>query len=80
MFRRLWDARRRTGLSDQSKCAVGVPPHAAVVNVAFARLAKSLHLTGIKHHVLRHTGASVMVATATGTTDGKPDTDEGEKS
>jgi integrase len=30
--------------------------------VAFARLATSLKLPGVSHHVLRHTGASVMVA------------------
>jgi integrase len=40
----------------------GQPPHAAAVSVAFARLARSLNLTGISHHVLRHTGATVMVA------------------
>lgn len=40
----------------------GVPPTAAAVSVAFARLAASLNLTGVSHHVLRHTGATVMVA------------------
>ena len=40
----------------------GRPPTAAAVSVAFARLARRLNLPGISHHVLRHTGASVMVA------------------
>jgi integrase len=40
----------------------GTPPKAAAVSVAFCRLARSLGLTGISHHVLRHTGATVMVA------------------
>ena len=39
----------------------GTPPKAAAVSVAFCRLAGSLGLTGISHHVLRHTGATVMV-------------------
>jgi site-specific recombinase XerD len=40
----------------------GKPPTAASVSVAFARLAKRLDLPGVSHHVLRHMGASVMVA------------------
>ncbi len=40
----------------------GQPPTAASVSVAFARLATALHLQGVSHHVLRHTGATVMVA------------------
>ena len=38
----------------------GVPPTQAATSVAFARLAKKLN--GVSHHVLRHTGASAMVA------------------
>jgi hypothetical protein len=34
----------------------------AAVSVAFARLAATLGLKGVSHHVLRHTGATVMVA------------------
>jgi integrase len=50
-----------------SGCVFGVgktghPPTAAAVSVAFARLAASLNLKGVSHHVLRHTGATVMVA------------------
>jgi integrase len=40
----------------------GKPPTAASVSVAFARLARRLNLSGVSHHTLRHTGASVMVA------------------
>ncbi len=40
----------------------GGPPTAAAVSVAFARLAASLNLVGVSHHVLRHTGATVMVS------------------
>jgi site-specific recombinase XerD len=40
----------------------GQPPTGAAVSVAFARLAGSLNLEGISHYVLRHTGATVMVA------------------
>lgn len=40
----------------------GNPPEAAAVSVAFGRLARSLKLTGISHHTLRHTGATTMVA------------------
>jgi integrase len=39
----------------------GDPPTAAAVSVAFARLATALGLNGVSHHVLRHTGATVMV-------------------
>jgi integrase len=39
----------------------GQPPTAAAISVAFARLASVLGLKGISHHVLRHTGATVMV-------------------
>jgi integrase len=40
----------------------GRPPTAAAVSVAFARLARRVNLPGVSHHVLRHTGASVMVS------------------
>jgi integrase len=40
----------------------GRPPAAAAVSVAFARLASAIGLKGVSHHVLRHTGATVMVA------------------
>jgi integrase len=40
----------------------GRPPTAAAISVAFARLAAAIGLKGISHHVLRHTGATVMVA------------------
>ena len=39
----------------------GTPPTAGAVSVTFARLARALGLTGVSHHVLRHTGATVMV-------------------
>jgi site-specific recombinase XerD len=39
----------------------GTPPKAAAVSVAFSRLTRALGLTGVSHHVLRHTGATVMV-------------------
>src|SRR5262249_4546871 len=45
------------GLADD-----GRPLKAAAVSVAFCRLARALKLTGISHHTLRHTGATVMVA------------------
>jgi integrase len=34
---------------------------AAAMSVAFARMASALGLSGVSHHVLRHTGATVMV-------------------
>ena len=34
----------------------------AAVSVAFSRLTRALGLTGVSHHTLRHTGATVMVA------------------
>lgn len=40
----------------------GTPPHAAAISVAFSRLTTALGLTGVSHHTLRHTGATVMVA------------------
>jgi integrase len=40
----------------------GEPPKAPAISVAFCRLARALNLTGISHHTLRHTGATVMVA------------------
>jgi len=40
----------------------GKPPTAASISVAFVRLARRLHLPGVSHRTLRHTGASVMVA------------------
>jgi integrase len=40
----------------------GQAPQAAAVSVAIARLVRALGLTGISHHTLRHTGATVMVA------------------
>jgi integrase len=39
----------------------GKPPSAAATSVAFARMASVLGLSGVSHHVLRHTGATVMV-------------------
>ena len=39
----------------------GRPPTAAAISVAFARMASALGLVGVSHHVLRHTGATVMV-------------------
>jgi integrase len=39
----------------------GTPPIAASILVAFARLATALGLSGASHHVLRDTGATVMV-------------------
>ena len=40
----------------------GTPPNAAAISVAFSPLTKALGLTGVSHHTLRHTGATVMVA------------------
>jgi integrase len=40
----------------------GTPPTAAAVSVSFARLATALGMSGVSHHVLRHTGATVMVS------------------
>ena len=39
----------------------GVAPTAATVSVAFARWMKLLKLSGVSHHVCRHTGASNML-------------------
>jgi integrase len=39
----------------------GKPPNAAAISVAFSRLTTALGLTGVSHHTLRHTGATVMV-------------------
>jgi integrase len=39
----------------------GIPPTAAAISVAFARLATQLTIAGVSHHVLRHTAATVMV-------------------
>jgi integrase len=40
----------------------GKPPHQGAVSVAFGRLMRQIGLAGVTHHVLRHTGASAMVA------------------
>src|ERR1051325_10779725 len=40
----------------------GVPPTQALITVQFGRLMKRIGLNGVSHHVLRHTGASAMVA------------------
>jgi integrase len=40
----------------------GKPPNPAAISVAFSRLTAALGLTGVSHHTLRHTGATVMVA------------------
>ncbi len=40
----------------------GKPPTQAAVSVAFGRLTRKIGLPGVTHHVLRHTGASAMVA------------------
>jgi integrase len=40
----------------------GNPPTGAVISVAFGRLMRKIGLSGVSHHVLRHTGASAMVA------------------
>ena len=40
----------------------GEPPTQAAISVAFGRLMKKIGLPGVSHHVLRHTGASAMVA------------------
>jgi len=40
----------------------GKPPRQEAVSVAFGRLMRSIGLDGVTHHVLRHTGASAMVA------------------
>jgi hypothetical protein len=40
----------------------GRPPRQEAVSVAFGRLMRSIGLEGVTHHVLRHTGASAMVA------------------
>ena len=40
----------------------GQPPTQAAVTVAFGRLMRKIGLPAVSHHVLRHTGASAMVA------------------
>ena len=40
----------------------GTPPTQAAVTVAFGRLMRKIGLPAVSHHVLRHTGASAMVA------------------
>ena len=40
----------------------GKPPRQEAVSVAFGRLMRSIGLDDVTHHVLRHTGASAMVA------------------
>jgi hypothetical protein len=40
----------------------GSRPRQEAVRVAFGRLMRSIGLEGVTHHVLRHTGASAMVA------------------
>ena len=40
----------------------GKPPQQAAISVAFGRLMRDIGLEGVTHHVLRHTGASAMVA------------------
>jgi len=40
----------------------GKPPRQEAISVAFGRLMRSVGLDGVTHHVLRHTGASAMVA------------------
>lgn len=40
----------------------GKPPQQAAISVAFGRLMRDIGLQGVTHHVLRHTGASAMVA------------------
>ena len=40
----------------------GKPPTQAAVTVAFERLTRKIGLPAVTHHVLRHTGASAMVA------------------
>ena len=40
----------------------GKPPRQEAISVAFGRLMRSIGLDGVTHHVLRHTGASAMVA------------------
>jgi len=40
----------------------GKPPRQEAISVAFGRLMRSIGLDDVTHHVLRHTGASAMVA------------------
>ena len=40
----------------------GVPPRGEVASVQFCRLAHRLGFEDVSHHTLRHTGASVMLA------------------
>jgi integrase len=40
----------------------GKPPRQEAISVAFGRLMRAIGLEGVTHHVLRHTGASAMVA------------------
>ncbi len=40
----------------------GEPPTQATVSVAYGRLMRRIGLSDVSHHVLRHTGASAMVA------------------
>ena len=40
----------------------GKPPRQEAISVSFGRLMRSIGLDGVTHHVLRHTGASAMVA------------------
>jgi integrase len=40
----------------------GKPPRQEAISVAFGRLMRDIGLEGVTHHVLRHTGASAMVA------------------
>ena len=40
----------------------GQPPTQAAISVAFTRATRALGLSGISHHVFRHTAASVMAA------------------
>jgi integrase len=40
----------------------GKPPRQEAISVAFSRLMRSIRFDDVMHHVLRHTGASAMVA------------------
>jgi integrase len=55
-------ARPRRFLQSRRALDEAKPPTQAAVSVAFHRLRDRFGLTGISHHMFRHTGASIMNA------------------